>query len=1556
MSGAWDDGDIPPFSDTRKLFLFYGIGAVLVFLLLAAMSFLTPIKSYLSQLAAVATPCTYLNPYWKIEPTCIFASKAAILPQGITYVDTIPDTLDLAERAEWYINGSTRAHVPFVDGIWLPAAPGVFSSLSVGATCSGISPCLRFEGGYQNWGKVMVGLFRARQMSAYDRSDGNGSLSGHYKSFVDMLSWSTVIAIAQYSQAHPELGLGGYNLTYPHKYMTPTSVVMQSLIAAYEQDPGNQELKNTISEYVKMHKALLVPVQYNGKTYYSFLDPAVDFDPNCNADGFTGFTGCWAGYGHVLGRASLAMWDWYNLTGDQDAFYVGTKLNEFLREYQPMWANPNPSRFPNEGAGQYFGHIHSYLQAAHGFLGEARALVKNNPNDPIAQQDIQRAKDMYEFTKTRTRGYVVGNFCEADCVDNMIRIGIRLTELGAGNYYDEIEYWVRNELAEKQIDAPTAINYIGNNTTDSYSTDHVGSKVAGLWFSDTTHTLAVPYKTAMYNMDDATNPMHAMYMVWDKIVEIRGSNAQINFPLNRAHKYMDVKSHLPYQGLINISTKSTIGPVTTLVVRVPNWADKNAVKVVRTDGNGAVTLTSGTDWVWSGYYVITSAKPNTSYTITFPIRVYQSQFSDIRTADQFWYEGNYGSPGAGENIVTFTGTFRGSTLVDASPRPSGGIPRYQRQNLAALPASNVAPPTKTVQRFILGGTAADIPTPLPVPPTPKTVFLTSGSTWTVPSDWNPSNNTIEVIGGGGGGSTAVVNQYPGRGGGGGAYAKVTNLTLTGGSSVSYHVGSGGVGGPVASSGGDTWFNGSSCAGASTCAKGGGGASGTVGSGGSATNSVGSVKFAGGTGGYNSNGDAAGGGGGAGGPQGAGANAGNGGAGQYGGGGGGGNGAGGQGNNGSSTNGTGGTGGTAQNGTAGGAGGASPSGAASQGSAGSGGGGGGGGQSNGQSGGKGGTGGNGIEWDATHGSGGGGGGGGAGNSGNSNGGAGGQGGTYGGGGGGGGYFRGTGTPGAGASGAQGIVVITYMPLSGPSPSTATLTANGQHSLSITPGTNYTLAWNSSNVSSCLLIENRTDGYPNATTTISANTSGSGQSGLIGTYTFQCTNATGQSVSDSVSVTITTAALPPTCTSSISPNPVVAGSAFTDTWSSTNATSMTFTVTLNGATVIGPGSSGVSGSYQSQWTTPGTYIYARTVIGPGGSGNCTLNLIVNPLLPPTPKTVFLTSGSTWTVPSDWNPSNNTIEVIGGGGGGSTAVVNQYPGRGGGGGAYAKVTNLTLTGGSSVSYHVGSGGVGGPVASSGGDTWFNGSSCAGASTCAKGGGGASGTVGSGGSATNSVGSVKFAGGTGGYNSNGDAAGGGGGAGGPQGAGANAGNGGAGQYGGGGGGGNGAGGQGNNGSSTNGTGGTGGTAQNGTAGGAGGASPSGAASQGSAGSGGGGGGGGQSNGQSGGKGGTGGNGIEWDATHGSGGGGGGGGAGNSGNSNGGAGGQGGTYGGGGGGGGYFRGTGTPGAGASGAQGIVVITYMPSVSALNTFVHNLANALTAIESFAKGFLGQFGK
>src|ERR1039458_5344659 len=62
-------------------------------------------------------------------------------------------------------------------------------------------------------------------------------------------------------------------------------------------------------------------------------------------------------------------------------------------------------------------------------------------------------------------------------------------------------------------------------------------------------------------------------------------------------------------------------------------------------------------------------------------------------------------------------------------------------------------------------------------PVTTTIFLSStNASYTVPSDWNSANNTIEVIGAGGGGSDSVSGV--GSGGGGGAYSKSVNITLT----------------------------------------------------------------------------------------------------------------------------------------------------------------------------------------------------------------------------------------------------------------------------------------------------------------------------------------------------------------------------------------------------------------------------------------------------------------------------------------------------------------------------------------------------------------------------------------------------------------------------------------------------------------------------------------------------------------------------------------------------------------------------------------------------------
>src|SRR5690554_3022138 len=89
--------------------------------------------------------------------------------------------------------------------------------------------------------------------------------------------------------------------------------------------------------------------------------------------------------------------------------------------------------------------------------------------------------------------------------------------------------------------------------------------------------------------------------------------------------------------------------------------------------------------------------------------------------------------------------------------------------------------------------------------TQDTVILTTGTSWTIPADADPSSISIECWGAGGGGAYTTNSKSAGGGGGGGAYAQKTFTSFTIGQEINYEIGTGGSGGTGTNAGGDTWF-------------------------------------------------------------------------------------------------------------------------------------------------------------------------------------------------------------------------------------------------------------------------------------------------------------------------------------------------------------------------------------------------------------------------------------------------------------------------------------------------------------------------------------------------------------------------------------------------------------------------------------------------------------------------------------------------------------------------------------------------------------------------------
>jgi hypothetical protein len=172
--------------------------------------------------------------------------------------------------------------------------------------------------------------------------------------------------------------------------------------------------------------------------------------------------------------------------------------------------------------------------------------------------------------------------------------------------------------------------------------------------------------------------------------------------------------------------------------------------------------------------------------------------------------------------------------------------------------SNLVPAPDSPDEWVARPGAVLLGTPGIVP---KAVVITSGTTWTVPADFNQVN-TVYCIGAGGNASAQ------GGGGGGGACAFTSNVALTPGAVVNIQVGAGGgTTGSGTAPTANTWFGSS----ALVAAGGGSGtATPTAGVGGTTGNSAGGTKYAGGTGGLYASGTTNAGGGGAAGSTGAGA--------------------------------------------------------------------------------------------------------------------------------------------------------------------------------------------------------------------------------------------------------------------------------------------------------------------------------------------------------------------------------------------------------------------------------------------------------------------------------------------------------------------------------------------------------------------------------------------------------------------------------------------------------------------------------------------------------------
>jgi hypothetical protein len=614
-------------------------------------------------------------------------SPLPVVPAGKSYAAEIPDTLDLAGRAELAVRGMLNtldpalmtmfgliyfnARTPFLRH-WsadIPLDPKLAESLPLMRLMCGSDFLAPLEQNY-----------RAELLSRID-----GGL--YWDRFTPLRPWRNIYnnSMELYGAGRDEDFASIWGVarmiralsTWQGANSADTAALRASLIRGLRRIAIDRDDYSYYPHRGGWHDGFVYPRS-------GWIDTA---EAERDREGPEGSVTCFQGH-QIYAAAQL-----HALTGDPVAKDLAARLARYVMKAK-FWGGTlaldpvNPTAvnivadapFRNGSQlGHWTTHFHARAIALRGLLYYATTC-----GDERALEFVRRA---YEFTLTQgipRMGWIntypptVG--CEGCALGDLVALAIRLTDAGAGDYWDDADAIVRNQLAEQQITDATALAaHCAAQPERPPQTEYPASYVStheavqrsvGVFFGISRPTMI----TDPWVMHCCTgNATQGLYYAWEGALRENDGAAVVNLLLNRAGRAVDVHSHLPHEGRVVIAVKVPC----RVSVRIPRWIDIGTV-ALRVNGTDRSAERLGR------YLTVRHLAPGEFLTVTFLV---------TERADS--YVINKGTPVE----ETYDCVFRGSTLVSirgGPERKAGDFPIYRGRE--ALRTGRV--PLKHVTRFV----------------------------------------------------------------------------------------------------------------------------------------------------------------------------------------------------------------------------------------------------------------------------------------------------------------------------------------------------------------------------------------------------------------------------------------------------------------------------------------------------------------------------------------------------------------------------------------------------------------------------------------------------------------------------------------------------------------------------------------------------------------------------------------------------------------------------------------------------------------------------------------
>ncbi|HJN16486.1 MAG TPA: hypothetical protein QGH10_13365 [Armatimonadota bacterium] len=376
--------------------------------------------------------------------------------------------------------------------------------------------------------------------------------------------------------------------------------------------------------------------------------------------------------GHFPG----ALANWHRLTGSERALRLSGELARFHTKPR-FWADWEGGEYPGVVGAEHahwHGHVHGYLNTLRAVLEYAIAA-----NDPKLKAF---ARDGYEWTRqpTLARFGFVGD-CQGCGCGRLIGLAIKLSDAGVGDYWEDVDTYVRNIHAEMQFmpeDLPgLAADWEARaGSADATPEEAMVGGFAGPAFGE-------DFKNQWYLCCSPHGNMGLFY-AWDGILRYAEGTARVNLLLNRASPWLDIDSYLPYEGKVVLRNKACA----EAFIRIPLWVDGDTVEC--RIGDRSVRP------AWFGRYLrLGDLKEGDVVTIEFPIEERTEEWTG--PAGEGWTPtlGCWFPQPAADRPTTFT--LRGNTIVGLSQPITPGNPLFQRR---ADKYRATEAPMARVERFV----------------------------------------------------------------------------------------------------------------------------------------------------------------------------------------------------------------------------------------------------------------------------------------------------------------------------------------------------------------------------------------------------------------------------------------------------------------------------------------------------------------------------------------------------------------------------------------------------------------------------------------------------------------------------------------------------------------------------------------------------------------------------------------------------------------------------------------------------------------------------------------